>query len=66
MLGGDGGDELYGGNERYATQWLFSLYGRLPAALRDAVLEPLLFGPLKSSELWPVRKARAYAEQVQR
>lgn len=64
MLGGDGGDELYGGNERYATQWLFSHYARLPGPLRHALLEPLLFGPLKGTEFWPVRKARGYAEQA--
>ncbi|HRN54638.1 MAG TPA: TonB-dependent receptor plug domain-containing protein, partial [Gemmatimonadaceae bacterium] len=33
------GDELYGGNERYAKQWLFSLYGYLPAPLRAAAGE---------------------------
>ena len=64
MLGGDGGDELYGGNERYAMQWIFSLYGRVPGALRTGVLEPLLFGPLKRIDLWPVRKARGYVEQA--
>ncbi len=64
MLGGDGGDELYGGNERYATQWLLSLYGHVPAGLRNAMLEPLLFGPLKNVGFWPVRKARGYSEQA--
>lgn len=34
MLAGDGGDELFGGNERYAKNWLYSRYARLPAALR--------------------------------
>jgi asparagine synthase (glutamine-hydrolysing) len=41
MLGGDGGDELFGGNERYATQQMFALYQGLPAALRSGLLEPL-------------------------
>ena len=64
LLGGDGGDELYGGNERYAKQWLFSLYDRVPAGVRRGLMEPLLFGPLASTEFWPVRKARGYVEQA--
>lgn len=64
MLGGDGGDELYGGNERYAKQWLFSLYERIPAFARVRVVEPLLAGALRDTAFWPVRKARAYVEQA--
>lgn len=64
MLGGDGGDELYGGNERYATQWLFSLYGQLPGVIRKGALEPLLFGPLAGVQAWPLGKARSYIEQA--
>jgi asparagine synthase (glutamine-hydrolysing) len=64
LLGGDGGDELYGGNERYATQWLFGQYARLPAAARERLLEPLLFGPLASGDAWLLRKARSYVEQA--
>jgi asparagine synthase (glutamine-hydrolysing) len=41
LLGGDGGDELFGGNARYATQYLYSLYSDLPQPLRRGVLEPL-------------------------
>ena len=41
LLGGDGGDELFGGNERYATQYRYSLYGRLPGPLRCGLIEPL-------------------------
>ena len=40
ILAGDGGDELFGGNSRYATQRLFGFYQQLPAALRRTLLEP--------------------------
>ncbi len=42
LLGGDGGDELFGGNERYAKQYLYSLYSDLPLALRKGLIEPVL------------------------
>lgn len=42
LLAGDGGDELFGGNARYAKQRVFDEYARLPAALRRHVLEPAL------------------------
>jgi len=64
MLGGDGGDELFGGNERYARQALLSSYERLPALLRQGLIEPLLFraGLTRPSRLGD--KARSYIEQA--
>ena len=41
MLAGDGGDELFGGNSRYAMQNVFELYHRLPQRLRRTILEPV-------------------------
>ena len=64
LLGGDGGDELFGGNERYARQAVFERYEQLPSSLRQVVLEPLLFGVAGGLDLPPLRKARSYVEQA--
>lgn len=64
ILGGDGGDELYGGNERYATQWILSHYGKLPGFLRTGVVEPILLGGARSGGNWLLRKGRGYVEQA--
>ncbi|HEU4854020.1 MAG TPA: asparagine synthase C-terminal domain-containing protein, partial [Nitrosospira sp.] len=64
MLGGDGGDELFGGNVRYAKQHLFSLYEQAPSLLRKGIIEPLVFGFPGGAALPPIRKARSYVEQA--
>ena len=60
LLGGDGGDELFAGNERYATQGIFEQFGRLPAVLQTligAAVNPLANVPL-------ARKAHSYVKQA--
>src|SRR5712692_1349274 len=41
LLAGDGGDELFAGNERYATDKRFSLYSRIPGWIRKGLIEPV-------------------------
>ncbi len=64
LLAGDGGDELFGGNARYATQYLFSLYGRLPERLRRGLIEPAVFRFPGSDHILPLRKLRGYIRQA--
>lgn len=40
LYAGDGGDELFGGNERYATQRVFDYYKRIPSWLGRGIIEP--------------------------
>lgn len=63
MLAGDGGDELFGGNSRYAKQRIFSWYDQVPGALRRGLMEPLL-GTALAGRLPLVRKGSSYVEQA--
>jgi len=63
VLAGDGGDELFGGNSRYAKQRVFGWYERVPQVLRSHLLEPALERtPL--GRLPVARKGRSYVEQA--
>jgi asparagine synthase (glutamine-hydrolysing) len=64
LLAGDGGDELFGGNERYAKQHLLALYHRMPGAVRRGVVEPVLLNLPGVGAVPPLRKLRSYVEQA--
>lgn len=61
LLAGDGGDELFAGNERYAKQTLFESYHWLPGGLRRGIIEPLL-GRLPRRG--PIGKIGSYVDQA--
>ncbi len=63
LLAGDGGDELFGGNARYAKQRVFGYYRHLPGPLRSSLLEPLL--ATRAAAAFKLgRKAGSYVEQA--
>jgi len=63
MLAGDGGDELFGGNSRYAKQRVFGWYQGVPAPLRSGLMEPVLERtPLGNLPL--LKKGKSYVEQA--
>ncbi|HKZ05071.1 MAG TPA: asparagine synthase-related protein [Methylomirabilota bacterium] len=62
LLAGDGGDEIFGGNERYASDRIFGRYQRIPAPLRRGLIEPMLAA--LPGGLGVVDKARRYVRRA--
>lgn len=63
LLAGDGGDELFGGNSRYAKQRVFGWYDHVPGFLRKGLMEPLL--TTRAAAALPItRKGGSYVEQA--
>lgn len=63
MLAGDGGDEFFGGNARYAKQSVFEHYWKLPGIVRGALQSALLSLPADTGPSL-LRKARSYVNQA--
>ncbi|RZJ12906.1 MAG: asparagine synthase [Rubrivivax sp.] len=63
MLAGDGGDELFGGNTRYAKERVFHVYSQIPSPLRAGVLHPLFMNPVTGS-IPLLKKGTSYIRQA--
>ncbi len=64
LYGGDGGDELFAGNERYATQKIFDYYGKFPRSLRDWGIQPAVFLLAKILKAKLFLKGKKYIERA--
>lgn len=63
MLAGDGGDELFGGNTRYAKERVFDIYGHIPSPLRAGLLDPLFMNPVAGA-IPLLKKGTSYIRQA--
>jgi asparagine synthase (glutamine-hydrolysing) len=62
LLAGDGGDELFGGNERYAVDNVYELYHYIPKWVRKGLMEPVIAAfPIHGG---PVARARSYIRRA--
>lgn len=64
LLGGDGGDELFGGNVRYAKQYIFSLYEKIPSIFRDQIITPFVLSTFSGTKINLLRKVHSYISQA--
>ena len=62
LLAGDGGDELFAGNERYVQQKKLALFDKLPGFLQS-VLKVIFVNPV-AAKIPLVKKASSYVSQA--
>jgi len=60
MFSGDGGDEIFGGNERYITEKIFSVYQQVPQPLRSVLNHSAAMLPA----FYPWRKVQNYIRKA--
>lgn len=60
MFAGDGGDELFGGNERYITEKVLTLYQNVPGVFRAVLDRAVEFVP----SFYPWRKVQSYVRKA--
>lgn len=64
LLAGDGGDEIFAGNERYSKQLVFESYKTVPPMIRNKLIEPIFLKLLKNYSFYPLNKAKSYITQA--
>jgi len=64
LYAGDGGDELFGGNERYAFDRIFGYYHRVPGWMRTALVGPGVNALARAVPHPLFRRARSYIQKA--
>lgn len=64
LLAGDGGDELFGGNSRYAHQKVYALWDGVPAWVRNGLVKPVLRLP-GGDRVSLLRRGRNYVRDAE-
>lgn len=65
LYAGDGGDEIFAGNERYSDMRRFDYYGEIPALLRDSVLKPIVSRLADSLKFEVLVKGKKYIRRAE-